>query len=213
MALLKRRNTESEADSPVGDEPVPASARAGGDSAENARVTAGKGRPTPKRSQARAARPRGGAGGAGAVRAATGKEGRRLQRAERREQSQQYRSAMMSGDVNKLPPRERAPERVIARDFVDTRFNIGPIFLAVALVYFIGGLVPNSYVRLTATYLMLVGIIAVVVDSIVLARQVSRRVAEKYPDSRVKVRAYSAQRALLPRRWRMPRPRVSRSDR
>ncbi|EFC80439.1 DUF3043 domain-containing protein [Parafrankia sp. EUN1f] len=210
MALLKKRNTESEAGSPVGDEPVAASARAGGDSAENARVTAGKGRPTPKRAQARAARPR---GGAGAVRAATGKEGRRLQRAERREQSQQYRSAMMSGDVNKLPPRERAPERVIARDFVDTRFNIGPVFLAVALVYFIGGLVPNSYVRLTATYLMLVGIIAVVVDSIVLARQVSRRVAEKYPDSRVKVRAYSAQRALLPRRWRMPRPRVSRSDR
>lgn len=206
MALLKRRNAETDAQSApetdAGPEPVET---AGADP----RFTAGKGRPTPKRSQARAARAR----GTGGVRApANTREGRKQARQERRRQSQEYRAAMASGDVSRLPPRERAPERVLARDFVDTRINVGPYFLIAAALYFVGGLVPNPYVRIAATYLMLVGIVAVVVDSLVLARQVSRRVAEKYPDSRVKVRAYAAQRALLPRRWRLPRPRVSRSD-
>ena len=117
---------------------------------------------------------------------------------------------MASGDVKRLPPRERAPERVLARDFVDSRINIGPFFLLVAAIYFVGGLMPNDYVKLVATYLMLLGILAVVVDSIVLSRQVTKQVVAKYPDSRVKVRAYAAQRALLPRRWRMPKPRVDR---
>jgi hypothetical protein len=117
---------------------------------------------------------------------------------------------MLSGDVSKLPPRERAPERVAARDVVDTRRNVGPFFLATAAVYFVGGLVPNGYVRFVATYLMLAGILAVTVDSVVLSRQVSRAVAEKYPNSAVRVRMYSVQRALLPARWRMPRPRVTR---
>lgn len=203
MALLKRRSTPTD---PVA-EPAP-----GPDGGEGARPPAagtGKGRPTPKRSEARAARTR---AGTALTTAGTKKEARAQARAERRRKSQEHRAAMLSGDVAKLPERERAPERVLARDFVDSRFNIGPFFLLVAAVYFVGGVVPNAYVRLIATYLMLVGILAVVVDSIVLARQVTARVAEKYPNSRLRVRAYAAQRALLPRRWRMPRPRVGRGD-
>ncbi|SNQ51211.1 conserved hypothetical protein [Frankia canadensis] len=171
--------------------------------ADDPRRTAGKGRPTPKRSDARAART------TAATRAPANKQ---EARSARRKQSQEYRAAMMSGDVSRLPPRERAPERVLARDFVDTRINVGPFFLIAAVIYFIGGLVPNGVIRLAATVLMLFGILAVVVDSIVLSMQVSRRVAANYPDSRVRVRAYAAQRALLPRRWRLPRPRVSRAD-
>jgi Protein of unknown function (DUF3043) len=198
MALLKKRN-------PAETEPAPEATEAAGSPA--VRPATGKGRPTPKRAAARAARPR----GAGPVGASTkGKEGRTRIRAERRRVSQEYRAAMMSGDVSKLPERERAKERVLARDFVDTRFNVGPFFLITAAIYFVGGLMPVWYVRLAAVWLMVLGIVAVVVDSAVLARQVTRRVAEKYPDSRVRVRAYSVQRALLPRRWRMPRPRVSR---
>ncbi|MCK9894028.1 DUF3043 domain-containing protein [Frankia sp. AgB32] len=196
MALLKRRggaDAEPVAESPAEPATVDQAPRAGG-----------KGRPTPKRADARAAR----ATTATSGRATTKQEARSA----RRRQSQDYRAAMMSGDVSRLPPRERAPERVLARDFVDARINIGPFFLIAAVLYFVGGLVPIGPVRLAATVLMLLGIVAVVVDSIVLSQQVSRRVAGRYPDSRVRVRAYAAQRALLPRRWRLPRPRVSRAD-
>ncbi|CAO5174082.1 DUF3043 domain-containing protein [Frankia sp. AiPs1] len=210
MALLKRRGG---ADPDVSD----AAGTATG-SAETAveltgelvpddgpRRTAGKGRPTPKRSDARAARTQ--------TTATAKKPANRTEaRATRRKQSQDYRAAMMSGDVSRLPPRERAPERVLARDFVDTRINVGPFFLIAAVLYFVGGLVPIGTVRFAATILMLAGIVAVVVDSIVLSWQVSKRITERYPDSRVRVRAYAAQRALLPRRWRLPRPRVSRAD-
>ncbi|WP_131747486.1 DUF3043 domain-containing protein [Frankia sp. Cppng1_Ct_nod] len=203
MALLKRRAPATDAltdapGNPAGEGVAP----------EPARNSSGKGRPTPKRSEARAARAR---GGAGPTTPTSRKDTRTRSRDERRRQTQEYRAAMLSGDVSRLPPRERAPERVLARDFVDTRRNLGPFFLATAAVYFVGGLVPNGYVRLVATYLMLLGILAVVVDSIVLSRQVSRRVADKHPGSPVKVRAYSVQRALLPGRWRMPRPQVSRT--
>ncbi|EIV96496.1 DUF3043 domain-containing protein [Frankia sp. QA3] len=199
MALLKRRGS---ADSePLAEQVEPVEP----DSSADPRRTAAKGRPTPKRSDARAAR--------GKTAAPTGKGASRQDaKTARRRQSQEYRAAMMSGDVSRLPPRERAPERVLARDLVDTRISVGPYFLLAAVVYFVGGLIPNGVVRLAATLLMLVGIIAVVVDSIVLSWQVSRKVAERYPDSRVRVRAYAAQRALLPRRWRLPRPRVSRGD-
>jgi hypothetical protein len=200
MALLKKRN-------PAETEPAPEAAETAGAPVGSAPSPAGKGRPTPKRAAARAARPR----GSGPLGASTrGKEGRTRNRAERRRASQEYRAAMMSGDVSKLPERERAKERVLARDLVDTRINVGPFFLITAAIYFVGGLQPVWYVRLAAVWLMLLGIVAVVVDSLVLSRQVTRRVAEKYPDSRVRVRAYAVQRALLPGRWRMPRPRVSR---
>ncbi|WP_322762928.1 DUF3043 domain-containing protein [Frankia sp. Cr2] len=203
MALLKRRARTPDAPAgPTSDEPTEAGAPVGRENGS------GKGRPTPKRSDARAARTR---GGSALATSGSRKDARASSRGERRRQSQEYRTAMMSGDVSKLPPRERAPERVLARDFVDARRNVGPFFLAAAALYFVGGLVPNEYIRLIATYLMLLGILAVAVDSIVLSRQVSRKVAEKYPDSSVKVRAYSIQRALLPARWRMPRPRVTRA--
>ncbi len=201
MALLKRRGSAEVDAEPLAEPVEPVEL----DPSADPRRTAAKGRPTPKRSDARAAR--------GKSAAPTGKGASRQDaKSTRRRQSQEYRAAMMSGDVSRLPPRERAPERVLARDLVDTRITVGPFFLVAAVVYFVGGLIPNGAVRLAATLLMLIGIIAVVIDSIVLSWQVSRKVAERYPDSRVRVRAYAAQRALLPRRWRLPRPRVSRGD-
>jgi hypothetical protein len=205
MTLLKRRSHPTDA------APEPTRAQASGRPGGSEPNPAGKGRPTPKRSQARAARAH---GTALPSTPADKKEARARARAERRRKSQEYREAMLSGDVSKLPERERAPERVLARDFVDTRFNVGPYFLLIAAVYFvadsIGRSIANIYVERAAVYLMLIGILAVVVDSLLLARQVTKRVAAKYPNSHVRVRMYAAQRALLPRRWRMPRPRVSR---
>lgn len=200
MATMKLKKRSAQAAPEAEAEPAPASPR----------HTAGKGRPTPKRSQARAARAKRGSAVLGP--ATTPKEARRQAREERRRQSQEYREAMLSGDVRRLPPRERAPERVLARDIVDTRFNAGPFFLVAAAIYFVGTLVPIAAVQFLSLFVMLTGLLAVIIDAFVLSRRVGRAVAAAYPDSRVRVRMYAVQRSLLPRRWRLPRPRLSRDD-
>lgn len=195
MALLKRRTAADDAEilEAPAEEPY------------DPRATSGKGRPTPKRAQARASRPKGGS-------SLTATKGRPGAKGERRRQTNEYRAAMQSGDISKLPPRERAPERVLARDYVDRRRNIGPYFLIAAAVYFVGAIVPVGAVRLGTTVVMIAAMLAVITDSVVLAVVVTRAVQRAHPGSKVGVRAYAIQRALLPRRWRLPKPRVSRAQ-
>jgi hypothetical protein len=162
----------------------------------------GKGRATPSRKEAEAARRGRPAAGSGDP-----KEAKSRARDERRQKSQAYRDAMMSGDVSRLPPRERAPERVLARDVVDRRRNFGPVFLCLLLLNFASSVVPSVQVRIIATYLLMFGLVLFVLDSVLLTRAVSASVQEKHPGSGVKVRIYAIQRALLPGRFRMPRPR------
>jgi Protein of unknown function (DUF3043) len=197
MALLKRRTAaDAEITAAPADEPY------------DPRATGGKGRPTPKRAQARASRPKGGS----SLTATKGKARTSGAKGDRRRQTNEYRAAMQSGDISKLPPRERAPERVLARDYVDRRRNIGPYFLIAAAVYFVGAIVPVSAVRLGTTVVMIAAMLAVITDSVVLSVVVTRAVGRAHPGSKVGVRAYSIQRALLPRRWRLPKPRVSRAQ-
>jgi hypothetical protein len=115
---------------------------------------------------------------------------------------------MTSGDVSRLPPRERAPERVLARDLIDQRRNFGPVFLFLLLVNLLAGFSRSLDLRAYLTYLMTIGLAVFVVDAVLLTRKVTLAVRERHPDSRVAVKAYSIQRALLPARFRMPRPRV-----
>jgi hypothetical protein len=161
----------------------------------------GKNRPTPKRKEAQANRRK------QSVLAGDPKELRQRQRQERRAKTQQYRAAMMSGDVDRLPPRERQPERVLVRDLVDNRRNFGPVFLAIFALYFVGGLIPVYAITALVFLLMLVGMLVFIADSFLVARTARQAVEAKYPNSNVAVRMYAVQRALMPGRWRMPRPR------
>jgi hypothetical protein len=164
----------------------------------------GKGRATPSRKEAQAARrdrPATTRGGG------TTKEAKRTAREERRRQTTSYREAMMSGDVSRLPPRERAPERVLAREVVDARRNFGPVFLFLLLLNFASSVVQSVSIRLLLTYVLMLGLLVFIADAYLLTRKVAVAIAARYPDSRVKVKVYAIQRALLPGRFRMPRPR------
>jgi hypothetical protein len=163
----------------------------------------GKGRATPSRKEAEAARRN-----RPASRSGDPKVAKQQAREERRQKSQAYREAMLSGDVSRLPPRERAPERVLARDIVDRRRNFGPVFLFLLLLNLVGGFSRSLEVRAALTYLLMLGLLVFIADSVLLIRKVTAAVAERHAGSRVPVKAYSVQRALLPGRFRMPRSRV-----
>ena len=175
--------------------------------AQAGRNTAKKGRPTPKRSDARAARPTQGTFGS-----ATPKEAKQRDRSDRNRSVREARDAMRSGDVARMPPRERAPERVLTRDLVDGRRNVGTFFWLLIILFYIGSFIPNTTAHYVIIYVMVVGLLAVIVDCWYVSQKVSRAVAERYPDSTVKVKMYAAQRAVSPRWMRMPRARVSPRD-
>lgn len=160
---------------------------------------AGKGRPTPRRAEARAARSR-------TTRPAP--TNRKEAARQRRETAAATRSALRSTDPARLPAAERTPERILARDVVDSRPRAGPLLLVGLALYVVVGFVRIFVVQEIVFLYVLAAFLAVIIDSLVLTTEVSRALRQSLPDSSGRVRLYAARRALLPRRWRLPSPRV-----
>jgi hypothetical protein len=166
----------------------------------------GKNRPTPKRREAIAARPvtpymKG--GGAKTRRGRT-----RADRASRRESVQQRRSDAERGEL----PRDRGPERALTRDMVDSRRSPLTLLVWIAGGSFLVGLVPNVQAQGIALSGMLAFLIVGLGDGLIMANKISRRVSREFPDTQRKIRFYAIQRAVAPRRLRVPKPRVKPND-
>jgi Flp pilus assembly protein TadB len=164
----------------------------------------GKGRPTPKRSEARKQRRKVGT-------PANRKEAAKLRRDRMREQRTNQRQALLTGDERYLPPRDAGPGRRLARDHVDSRFTVGQVFFGLVFVALGVSLAPNTILAAYANLLMLVVFIVVVVNCVMVGRAAKREVEEKYgEDAATGITAYAGMRAMQPRRMRRPPPRVKR---
>src|SRR4051794_13073824 len=105
---------------------------------EDAEQPTGKGRPTPKRSEARKQR-----------RTATPtnrKEAAKIRREKMREQRVAQRRALLTGDERHLPARDAGPAKRLARDYVDSRFTLGQIFFGVIFVALGVSFTPNKVI-------------------------------------------------------------------
>jgi hypothetical protein len=163
----------------------------------------GKGRPTPKRSEARNAR-----------RKATprnAKEAAEVRRQRQRSERQLARQALVSGDERHLPGRDAGPERRLARDIVDSRFTYGQVFFGLIFVTFAVALVPNHLVGEVGNFGALISLTVMVIDGARNGRKAKVAVAEKYgAKNALGISSYAFMRALLPRRFRRPPPKVGR---
>jgi hypothetical protein len=172
----------------------------------------GKGRPTPKRREAVASRP---------VQpytrtavsttkpGASKKDRRKAGKDQRRLDFQRQRTALKSGDTANLPLRDRGPERQLARDVVDRRLGgVLSYFPFVALVSLVGSFVSQPTVQVMVSSLLLAFIVAGAGDAFLLGRRTRAVVGQRFPDSHNPVRLYAVQRAVMPRRFRLPPPRV-----
>jgi hypothetical protein len=158
-----------------------------------------KGRPTPKRSDARAARRK-------PVVAARGtKQSNTALRASMRE-------AMRTGDERNYPPIAAGPERALVRDAVDDRRSFGWLAIPGWLVAVVLTLVPAAAVRAVGSLVfpLLIGVI--VADALAARRAVGRALDERWPDgtqaSRRSLLWYGTARNMQFRRQRLPRPRT-----
>lgn len=183
-----------------------ASLDASADLTEQLVRASGKGRPTPKRSEAQGRRQ-----GPPPPPPTSRKEAYKRQRAKVAERRAETRLGAARGDDSYLPARDRGPVRKLVRDVVDSRRNVGSLFLVVAAVALVGTIAPNLAVRMYAMFVLYGFFLVLVVDSVVLVRQIKKKVAERFPDGAQNTRGvalYGISRSTMIRRWRFPKPEV-----
>jgi hypothetical protein len=182
-----------------------ASSDASAELTEQLLKASGKGRPTPKRSEAQGRRT-----GPPPPPPTTRKEAYKRMRSQQAVRRTEARTGAARGDDSYLPARDRGPVRRLVRDVVDTRRNVGSFFLAIAGVALVGTVVPNMAVRSYASFLLFAFFLLLIVDSVVLARRIRRKVAERFPDAPTRGLAlYGISRSTMIRRWRFPKPDVA----
>ncbi len=187
--------------SPAGPDP------AGPDPAGTDRVgqNAGKGRPTPKRSEAERRRRQpytAPADRKDAVRQSKDKD--RTARARR------Y-AAAKRGEAWALPRKDQGPVRALARDYVDSRWRVSEYYMyAVGLLVIILFIRP---LRLYADYVVLAIVVVMLTEGWLVGRAVIRLAKQRFPaESTRGIRWYSALRSTQIRKLRMPAPRIKPGD-
>ena len=140
------------------------------------------------------------------------KQMRERQKVERAEAS----AGMRAGDERYLLARDRGPERALVRNIVDAKRTAGTWFFAGAIIVFIGstGAMP-PVVQIGANLLWAILAIAVLVDSVLIARKVKRLVKERFPKTGQRIgslQLYGVMRGLTFRRMRVPKPQAQLGD-
>jgi hypothetical protein len=111
--------------------------------------------------------------------------------------------------------REAVPEKVLMRDYIDARFNLGE-FLLPSVVVILAVTLLGSYwpsVTLIATLAMYLFIIAVFVDGYLMWRGFRKVLAARLPKASPKgLLLYGMTRGTQIRRFRSPAPRIKRGE-
>lgn len=171
---------------------------------------AGKGRPTPKRSEVERARRQPYTAPPADKKAAAAQ-----QRDRRRTEQQRRMAAMKRGEEWALGVKDRGPVKALARDYVDSRRVIVSEYIlfavfALILLVFILGAAKNSAVVLYIE----VGIVALIgVEAMIHATAVRRLARQRFPGENTRgLTWYVAKRAIRLRSSRIPPARVARGQ-
>jgi hypothetical protein len=125
--------------------------------------------------------------------------------------SRQSRSERMKT----ISAREAVPEKVLMRDYIDARFNLGE-FLLPSVVVILAVTLLGSYwpaVTLIATLAMYLFIIGVFVDGYLMWRGFKKVLAKRLPKASPKgLLMYGMTRSTQIRRFRSPAPRIKRGE-
>jgi len=162
-----------------------------------------KGRPTPTRKEAEAAR---------RERAKAGmdkKAAAKLTRERRAESNQKMREGMRSGEERYLPKRDQGPVKRFIRNFVDARLSVAEFLLPLLVVIMVLQYSGNAQMLSFSTILWEVTILMVALDTIWLLVRLKKALRAKFPDETLKgTTFYTITRALQLRPLRMPKPKV-----
>lgn len=170
-------------------------------------VTAGKGRPTPKRSEAERRRRQ------PYTAPKDRKEAARASRDRQRTDRARRSEAVRRGEEWALPPRDRGPVKALARDYVDSKRRLSEFYMYGLLVLLVLLFIRAPIVQTIVPLLVLAAVLIMGIEGVLIGRRVKRIAAERLPGQSTRGLAlYSAMRALQIRRLRVPKPRVKPGD-
>ncbi|KWV29986.1 hypothetical protein AWV63_25510 [Micromonospora rifamycinica] len=137
---------------------------------------------------------------------------RPLTKEEAREQRRKARTEAAAEFRREGGPRDRGPERLLARNVVDSRRTIGTWFFGGALIVLIGSnaAMPQA-IRLASNVVWGALALGVVIDSVLISRRIKKLVRERFPTSGERMGSlylYAIMRSITFRRMRAPAPRV-----
>ncbi len=196
--MFRRRNTATE------DVPAEGAADGAADDAAAARgaVTAGKGRPTPKRSEAERRRRH---TLAPEDRKQASKQARGRDRAERTRKTE----AMRRGEEWALSAKDKGPVRALARDYVDSKRRFSEFYMYGLVVLLFLLFLRNPVVQTVLPGVLIFMVLIMAGEGFWIGRKVSALAAERYPGQSTRgIKMYSGMRALQIRQLRFPKPRV-----
>lgn len=179
---------------------------------------AGKGRPTPKRSEAERGRYQSITGSTTSGRRPSGGSAPRGKmspedKARARTDRNRRLVAMKHGEEWALGPRDRGPIKKLARDYVDSHRRPSEYYMYVLIVLLVALLSRNTKLNTYVSPLVLVLIAVVAVDAYLIRRSLQRLAAERFPSESTRgMTAYAIMRALQIRRFRTPAPRLRPGD-
>src|SRR5215510_11593797 len=147
---------------------------------------AGKGRPTPKRSEAERNRYQsitGSTTSGRGTRTGTGPKGKLTPEEKTKARTERARrtEAMRRGEEWALGPRDRGPIKKLARDYVDSHRRPSEYYMYVLIILLVALLSRNATLNTYVSPLVLVLIVVVVADAYLIRRALFKLAAERYP--------------------------------
>jgi hypothetical protein len=168
-----------------------------------------KGRATPSRKEAEAARKQ---GLRASGRSRGTKTGKKAAREADRESRARQRAGMMMGDERYMPARDRGANRRFVRDFVDARITVAEYFIFIAIAVLLLGFIQNPALQSFVSLAFFAVTALILIDTTILLIQLNLRAKKEFPDKsdRRGLLLYAVMRALQLRRLRLPPPMVTR---
>jgi hypothetical protein len=196
--VFRRRSTTTQ-DAPA--EGTPGASAADQADRAPASLTAGKGRPTPKRSEAERRRRYNAP--------ADRKEALRQSKTRDRSTRARKSEAMRRGEEWALPAKDKGPVRALARDYVDSRRRLSEFYMYGLVVLLFLLFLHNTVMQTLLPVLLIAMVVIMVVEGYFVGRKVTALAGERFPGQSTRgIKIYSAMRALQIRQLRFPKPRV-----
>ncbi|RKN50873.1 DUF3043 domain-containing protein [Micromonospora endolithica] len=136
-----------------------------------------------------------------------------LTKEEQRERRRQLRAESAAEFRREGGPRDRGPEKLLARNVVDSRRTVGTWFFGGALLVLIGSnpAMPPA-IQLASNLVWGALALGVVVDSVLICRKIKKLVRERFPNTGQRMGSlylYAIMRSITFRKMRAPAPRVA----